>query len=531
MSERLRIDFVSPLPPVRSGIADYSADLLPHLESLCDLRVARLPGQPVAESIDRRWHPVAAASTGTEGRLPVYQMGNNRYHDGVLDLALERPGILTLHDLVLHHLLVESTLGDFKDEHDSYRRRLVADHGWMGELTAQARQWGELGQAALFELAAHRTLLRRQRGVLVHSHWAANKIAESDPDVQVRTVPMGVPLAAVPEPAAALALRQRFGVQPEDILLGSFGFQTPIKRTDRVIEALARPELAEAHLVVAGEIAPVLELEKLAREQGVAERVHFVGFLPYEEFETAISACDLCLNLRYPTAGETSASLLRVLAAGRPALVSDCGPSVDLPAEVALKVPVGRSEVEELAARIGAVLEQPDRLKEMGEAARDYVRRRHDPAAAAAAIVNACRELAGAEPPGDEPPRVDPPSTFLWRQVEGELVVEGADPPWPEGAARQLRIRLTNGGLARWLATGTQVGGVMIELQWRKSPWHPSLGGAWLKLRRDLEPGESRSFEVEVRRPPGSGTLIVEPHIRGAAGFNALGGPFWLQIL
>ena len=34
----MKLDYVSPLPPVRSGIADYSLDLLPHLAALVDVR-------------------------------------------------------------------------------------------------------------------------------------------------------------------------------------------------------------------------------------------------------------------------------------------------------------------------------------------------------------------------------------------------------------------------------------------------------------------------------------------------------------
>ena len=105
-----RLDLVSPLPPVRSGIADYSLDLLPHLASIADVRLIRLPGQPVAPEIAAAW-PLADAADLSPGRLPLYQMGNNRHHEGVQDLAMRHPGVLTLHDVVLHHLLLDVTLG------------------------------------------------------------------------------------------------------------------------------------------------------------------------------------------------------------------------------------------------------------------------------------------------------------------------------------------------------------------------------------------------------------------------------------
>ena len=165
--------------------------------------------------------------------------------------------------------------------------------------------------------------------------------------------------------------------------------------------------------MIAGEVAGVLDYDGLADELGVTERVHVTGFLDYSDFERAITACDLCLNLRYPTAGETSASLLRVLALGRPAVVSDFAQFAELPDDLALKVPLGEGEEVALAEAAGAVVADPARLAAMGQAARDHVRDAHDPPAAAAPIGAALAELARLEPPGDRAADVPPPTTLL----------------------------------------------------------------------------------------------------------------------
>jgi len=529
MSDELAIDLVSPLPPVRSGISDYSLDLLPLLEPLCDLRIVRLPAQPVAAAIVEQWHPVSASETGKDGRLPLYQMGNNEYHEAVMDLALERPGVVTLHDVILHHLLVEMTLGQAQLE--PYLARLAADHGWVGKRAAAARRWGELGQASMFSLPAHRTLLRRQRGVLVHSRWAEEHVLEEDPEIEVRRIPMGIPLPPPADRALGLAFRQRLGLDAETPLIGSMGFQTPIKRTEQVIAALGQEGMEEAHLLIAGEVSPILDFDEVATRVGVGDRVHTSGFLDFEEFEQAIAACDLCVNLRYPTAGETSASLLRVLAVGRPAIVSDYAHSAELPDDVVVKIPLGEGEVGELATRVGALLADRPRLLEMSREARSYIERDHDPQRAAQATVDACTELAILDPPGDRVPEPPPPSSLIWREMWGALEVEGGDPPWPEGEARRLSVRLTNHGPARWLATVAGTGGVMVELEWRQSPWTSAMEPIWIELPDDLDPGTSREFEVRLRRPLGAAMLVVEPHLQGVSGMNALGGPKWVRFL
>jgi glycosyltransferase involved in cell wall biosynthesis len=526
----LNLDYVSPLPPVRSGIADYSTDLLPHLAALADVRLIRLPELPVAPEIERAWPMAEAGETGSGGRLPLYQMGNNRYHAGVLDLAMRIPGVLTLHDVVLHHLLLDVTLGlETPESFWDYKERLTRDHGWIGEAAALAKRWNAWGNAPIFELPAHRTLLRRQRGVLVHSEWAAAFLAEEDLGVRVRAIPMGIPLPPEADEAAGLALRTRFGLPANEPVLGAFGFQTPIKRTESAVRALAAPGLERVHLLIVGQAAPVMDLEGEARRAGVAERVHIMGFVSFEDFAAAIAASDLCLNLRYPTAGETSASLLRVLAAGRPAIVSDFAQFADLPPEIAPRVPLGDEEPEALAALLRELLAEPARLRARGKAAREHVRARHDPARAAREVVAACEEWAELPPPGDpaDQPDVPAPSSLAWGRLDGEMEVTGVEAPWPEGERRRLGIRLRNTGFARWLAGERGPGGVAVVVKLFVDGEDLLAGRPWLALPHDLAPGEEVRFETEVRRPPGPAHLWIEPHLFGGLGLSKLGGPRW----
>ncbi|KAB2954847.1 MAG: glycosyltransferase family 4 protein, partial [Thermoanaerobaculia bacterium] len=393
----LRIDYLSPLPPVRSGISDYSVDLLPHLAAHADVRVLRLPGQPVDPELAARWRPEPAERAGEDGRIPLYHMGNNRYHEGVWELARERPGVMVLHDLVLHHFLLDRTVG--RGRFEPYREELERDHGWIGARAAMPVRWGAFGSAAQFALPANRSLLRRQRGVAVHGRWAASVLAEEDPELAIAVVPMGIPLPAAAPVERGLEFRRAWSIPAGAPLIGSFGFQTPIKRTEVAVRALARPELAEVRLLIAGEPSPYANYEGLAAELGVAERVFVTGFLPFVEMEAAIAATDLCLNLRYPTAGETSASLLRILAVGRPVVVSDYAEFGELPDAVAVRVPLGDGEEEYFARRLAELLlGNREDLSRMGASARRHVAEQHDPERAARALVEAVTVLARRAP-------------------------------------------------------------------------------------------------------------------------------------
>ncbi len=522
----LRLDYLSPLPPVRSGISDYSVDLLPHLRAQAEVRVVGLPGQPIDEALARRFEPVEFERLGEGGRLPLYQMGNNQYHEEVRRAALRLPGVMTLHDVVLHHQLLGRTVG--AGDHSAYVAALEADHGRAGRAVASSAYWGGIGHAAQFELPAHRALVRSQRGILVHSAWAAQVIAEEHEGVEVRVVPMPIPLPAAAGVERGREFRRRHGLPEDAPLVGSFGFQTPIKRTERAVRALAASGLERVHLLVAGELSPHVEIAQTARALGVADRVHVLGFLPYEEFEAAIAACDLCLNLRYPSAGETSASLLRVLAMGRPVIVSAHAQFAEMPAEIAVRVPLGEGEVETLAGELRRLLAEPGRLEDMGRRARQHVAHHHDPARSARAIAEACAELAARKPPPALAVADTPDNTMISRRLAGEVRVEGAETPWSAGERRSLRIVLRNRGETVWLAGERGVGGVAVELRLTAGkgraarpvePWRP--------LPRDLGRGESWSFDVELRRPAGGGLLRVEPRILGREGFSFFGGPLW----
>ena len=535
---KVNVDWVSPLPPVRSGISDYSVDLLPYLDERCDLRVVRLPDQPVRDDLVKRWTPVDACEIH-HGRVPVYQMGNNHHHAAVWDLAMQAPGLVVLHDIVLHHFLIERTVKE--DDFDGYRRRLAADHGWIGDAASLPFRWpGGAGSSAQFALPAHRELLARQRGVLVHSQWAAaflrEELGRDLPALRVRVLPMGIPLPATPEDCAGLDFRTRHGIPPEASVLGSFGFQTPMKRTEEVIWAMAEPELRETHLMVAGEIAPILEFDRIIAEAGVEERVHVLGFLPWDDFAAAIAACDLALNLRYPTAGETSASLLRILALGRPAVVSDHAQMAELPDDVVVKIPVGEGERRALAERLSSLLSDRPLLDHLGACARQHVAARHRLEDAADALVDAVAAWGNLAPPVGrsdelEPAQIRRPSSLAWHQMAGRLEVLGTE-DWRPGQRRTVRACLTNDSQATWLAGERPAGGVALQVKLRVDGVDQLADEGWLGLPHDLQPGQSAEFSWRLRRPPhGDAELEILPHVLDFTGLPDLGGPVWRQRL
>lgn len=302
------------MPPARTGVAHYSSMLAERLGQHVDLTLN--PEQPA-----------------TSNQQLVYHLGNNPFHEEIYRLAMCEPGIIVLHDVVLHHLIVEMTLA--RGDVEGYVDALRASHGAAGEAWARGRAMGMHDEIGNFLLPASIEIARRSRAVIVHNKWAAERLLSFGVETPVHVVPHPY----VHEPVS------RQVTVPEGRIVGLFGFLTAAKRANVVLEAFANARKQDPSLVllVVGEPAPNIDIETLRRD-GVV----FTGYVPDEDFASYYAAADRLVNLRYPSAGETSGTLIRALDAGKPVAVSDYAQFAEFPDDCVTKIPLGGDEVNML---------------------------------------------------------------------------------------------------------------------------------------------------------------------------------------
>jgi hypothetical protein len=138
-----------------------------------------------------------------------------------------------------------------------------------------------------------------------------------------------------------------------------------------------RADYPDTRYVLVGSISPNYDVRGLVERLGLGDAVQITGFVSRRVFEDYVAAADICLNLRYPSGGETSASLLRLLGAGRPTLVSATGAFAELPAGVAAQVDPDASEGDLILAYCRLLASRPDLAAAMGAQARAYVASEH----------------------------------------------------------------------------------------------------------------------------------------------------------
>ncbi|HUP49232.1 MAG TPA: glycosyltransferase [Thermoanaerobaculia bacterium] len=322
----MRVAFLSPLPPARSGIAHYASMLLPALRRKIDVTAfGSLDGYRAADF-----------------DLAVYQLGNNPHHEFVYAEAMRRPGVIVLHDFVLHHLIVEMTLA--RGDVEGYVAALEASHGQAGAAWARGRAAGLHGEIGNFLLPASVDVARRSRAVIVHNRWAADRLRSFGVETPLFVVPH--PFEPEPDVHDREAIRASLGVAPAERVAGLFGFLTSAKRAEVVVEAfrMARRQDPSLRLLIVGEPAPNIDLRAIE-----GEGVIVTGYASDADFGRYYAAADRLVNLRYPSAGETSGTLIRAFAAGKPVAVSDYAQFAEYPDSCVTKIPLGEGEAEKLS--------------------------------------------------------------------------------------------------------------------------------------------------------------------------------------
>ncbi len=389
-----RVAYFSPVPPAATGIADYSAELLPYLDQHADFQVFSGEAGELEDGRSvqplRRFDPQAFD-------LALYQIGNNvDFHGGIYRQALRHPGLVVMHEYMLHHLIRGLTLGN--NDLDAFAEEMRYAYGETGRRAVE--QFVDTGVPVdpwpfpLFE-----RLIDASLGVVVHSQAVARRILASRPLAHVDVVPHHLAIDDLDTDANARDWYNQLGVPTDAPVIGVFGFVTPPKRIDVLVEAFKEVlgRHPGTHLAIVGEVSGFYDIEELRRE--APDQVVWTGRLPKPELLQAMAGCDLAVNLRFPTGGETSGTAIRLLGLGKPLIVSEVGWFAEIPPGCAARVPVGRGEHEALVAILDALLSDRDLAATMGANAARRMRRDNSLETSAAGYSRAIRRAIEAPSP------------------------------------------------------------------------------------------------------------------------------------
>jgi glycosyltransferase involved in cell wall biosynthesis len=362
----VKVAYYGPLPPSRSGVVDYGALLLPELRKHVEIEVAR-PGR-------FRREPKAD--------LALYHVGNDpEAHGWIVDALRRRPGVVVLHEFVLHHLVAGTTLA--RGDAAGYLDAMEREHGLPGRLLAYGvldNRLPPLWETRPEDFPLAGGVLGLATGLIVHSRYV---------EAGARAAGFDGPIWRIPHPAWPAPDGAPVQVDGAP-LFGCFGHLNEAKRIPELMQALAlvRERRPDARLLLVG--AASRRVADRARGEGVIRE----DYVDEPRLWSLMASCDACVSLRFPTMGETSGSAIRALSLGKPLVVSDVGWFAELPDETAVKIPL-EDEVAHLAAALELLAADEARRERMSVAARDLVEREHRLDRVAERYAAALEEAAG----------------------------------------------------------------------------------------------------------------------------------------
>jgi glycosyltransferase involved in cell wall biosynthesis len=359
----LNIGFFSPLPPDRTGVADYSAALLPALRTLAPVGVG-----------DER----AAAA--------LYHLGNNSLHRGIYLRALEKPGLVVLHDAVLHHFLL-----GLLDE-GAYVDEFCFNYGPWAESLARTL-WRQRARSAAdpryFSYPMLRRIVQRSLGVVVHNPGAAHMVREHVPDARIYEIPHLYAASAARTPEQVEALRSSFGFPAGAFLFGVFGHLRESKRVFPILRAFTRVrEEASVGLLLAGSFASS-DLERAMRPWLGQPGIFHTGYTPEDKFNLHAAAVDAGLSLRFPAAGETSGITIRLMGSAKPVMITRGLETSRFPESACVRIDSGPAEEEMIAEAMVWLARDRESAVRLGEQAAGYIAAHHAAGLAARSYLKA----------------------------------------------------------------------------------------------------------------------------------------------
>ena len=379
---RPKMAYVSPLPPERSGISDYSAELLPELSRHYDIDVI------VAQDfVSNPWINANCTLRSVEWLKDhantydrvLYHFGNSHFHQHMFNLLVKVPGVVVLHDFFLSGIVAHIDVTGYQP--DFWAQTLYQNHGYLAvEQRFHVADTAEV----VWRYPCNSGVLQSALAVIVHSE-NSRRLASQYYGHSAADKWMVIPHLRDPViNSNRLEARHKLNLNLDDFVVCSFGLLGSTKLNQRLMNAWLNSLLsknAQCKLVFVGENDGGeygAELLKAIEKSGLEKRIVITGWADTTIFSQYLAAADIGVQLRTLSRGETSGTVLDCMNYGLPTIVNANGSMADLPDDGVLKLSDEFDDAE-LVCALETLWQNPDQRQQYGARAREIILSQHNP--------------------------------------------------------------------------------------------------------------------------------------------------------
>ena len=330
------IIYVSPLPPSKSGIADYSKRLIEVLSQRFDITLYT-DNNDVDKELENKYKvlkkDVNLVNFNSYDYI-IYNIGNNgQYHEYIYKLCLKHPGFVILHDMVIYDLmsymygkknLFFQKLYNLCGINDFYQIKLM-------------NKEGKYDFNRTTKVPFNNELLLSGNKIIVHSWYSHDNILKTgliDKKNLFKVNHLKVGEKLENKNISRDSLFEKFNIPKDSIIISSFGNIITTKLNEytcKAVKNISNKTNKKICYVMVGEgdvVDSYIDGKLIIK----------TGYVTLDDFEAFIEYSDVIVNLRYPTLGETSGAMIRILERGKSCIINADGWFAELPSDSVYQV-------------------------------------------------------------------------------------------------------------------------------------------------------------------------------------------------
>ena len=379
---RPKLAYVSPLPPERSGIADYSAELLPELTRYYDIELIVSQSQ-VSDTWINACLPIRSidwfANHSDHYDRIVYHIGNSPFHRYMFELLISFPGVVVLHDFFLSGVKAYLDLNELVPS--MWTHELYSSHGYY---SVWERFHIQDLENIISKYPCNFSIIKKAIGIITHSEYSA-QLAHDWYDLELNDFWKIIPLLRAPiKETDKMTARVKLGLSKDDFIVCCFGMIAPTKLNCNLMRAWQSSKLANdihCQLIFVGEKHDGdygKKLEDIIQKNSLRNSIILTGWVDAETFRLYLASADIAVQLRTNSRGETSAAILDCMNFGLPTIVNANGSIAELPRDSVWMLPDDFND-SELIEALETLWQDTNKRQALGERARMVVMEQHSP--------------------------------------------------------------------------------------------------------------------------------------------------------